>query len=156
MNMFEEAKSVKGMIEMCKMTQSEMAKKLGVSQSYVANKLRLLALNEDEQQLIEKEGLSERHARALLRLRDHDERLRVLEKVCRAKLTVRETEALVDLAYDGCAPKLIGGADRAEGVDLFLRTLKSSVNTLSSLGIEAKESVSYYGRQLYITVTINE
>jgi ParB-like chromosome segregation protein Spo0J len=120
------------------------------------DKLRLLALNEDEQQLIEKEGLSERHARALLRLRDHDERLRVLEKVCRAKLTVRETEALVDLAYNGCAPKLIGGADRAEGVDLFLRTLKSSVNTLSSLGIEAKESVSYYGRQLYITVTINE
>ena len=154
--MFEEARSVKGMIEMCGMTQSEMAKKLGVSQSYVANKLRLLSLGSDEQERIIAEGLSERHARALLRLRDPEERGRVLGKVCSGKLTVRETEALVDLCYDTGVPKLIGGGDGAEGVELFLKTLRSSVNTLRSLGVEARESVFYSGRRLCITVSIDE
>ena len=54
MNMFDEARSVRGMIEMCGITQSQMAKKLGVSQSYVANKLRLLSLTPDEADVIAK------------------------------------------------------------------------------------------------------
>ena len=51
-NMFEQARSVKGMMEMCGMTQSDMAKKLGVSQSYIANKLRLLSLSDEARQLL--------------------------------------------------------------------------------------------------------
>ena len=61
MNMFDEARSMHGMIQMCKMTQSELAQKLGVSQSYVANKLRLLKFGEEMQKKITDSAISERH-----------------------------------------------------------------------------------------------
>ena len=73
MNMFEEARTISGMIQMLGMTQSEVAKKLGTSQSYVGNKVRLLNLSEGIQKKILDLGLSERHARALLRLDDMEE-----------------------------------------------------------------------------------
>ena len=81
MTMFEEAKSLYGMMKMRKMTQSETAKMLGVSQSYVANKLRLLQLDQKMQDRICESGLSERHARVLLRIKDEGLRREVLDKI---------------------------------------------------------------------------
>ena len=74
MNMFEEARSIKGMMEMLKITQEEMAKKLGVSQSYIANKIRLLKLGEEAERIVLDGRLTERHARCVLRLDDPEER----------------------------------------------------------------------------------
>ena len=78
LSMFEEAASIQSLISLTGMTQEACAKKLSVSQSYVANKLRLLRLSEGEQEKIEENGLTERHARALLRLEDKEEREEVL------------------------------------------------------------------------------
>ena len=68
LGMFEEARGISRLIRRYGLTQEQAAQRLGKSQSGVANKLRLLRLTEDEQEWIEKAGLSERHARALLRI----------------------------------------------------------------------------------------
>ena len=149
MDMFDEARAMSGTLALCKITQKELAEQMGVSQSYVANKLRLLALSPYAQKLIKKHGVSERHARALLRLENEED---VLEKVVTRELTVRECEALVDLRVDSYAPVLIEKADSLARVDVFAETLKKSLATLRSLGIDVKESTSYHGSRMYITI----
>ena len=156
MNMFDKARSVRGMMEMCGMTQNEMAKKLGVSQSYVANKLRLLSLTPEEESKILAADLSERHARALLRLREKELRLEAISKITDRHLTVRETEALVDVLHNSTAPKLIGKGERLEGVNAFVDILRTSITTLRSIGVIAKQTTSYYGEKMYITISIEE
>ena len=156
MNMFDEARSLRGMIEMCGMTQSELARKLGVSQSYIANKLRLLKFDGDMQKRIADSHLTERHARALLRLEDKLTLRGAFEKISRDSLTVAETEALVDFLHDGTAPKRIGAAEAHSRINTFKDTLKSSLDNLVRLGVDARQSTDYYGTKTYITICIDE
>ena len=154
--MFDEARAILGMMKMCHASQSEMAKKLGVSQSYVANKLRLLKLDESLQRGITENALTERHARAILRLTDDGQRHTALEKICAKGLNVAETEALVDFLRDETAPKMIGRATAQSRIDVFLSTLKSSLTTLRSLGIDASQTTNFHGTKTYITICIDE
>jgi ParB family chromosome partitioning protein len=156
MNMFEEANSIFGMMKMMNLTQSEMAKKLGTSQSYVANKLRLMKHTEEHKARILELGLSERHARALLRLEDERVREIALEKIGERGFNVAESEALIDLLYEQEAPKRIGKADRLTAVNSFRESVKSSLQRLSSLGIENQSKSYYYMDKLYITIAIEE
>lgn len=150
--MFEEARAMSGTMELCHITQKELAERIGVSQSYVANKLRLLSLSTNMERLILKHGVSERHARALLRLESENDRLDVLEKVIARELTVRECEALVDLKVDSYMPETVEKAGVLERVDVFLETLKRSLATLRSLGIDVTDRTSYHGDKMYVTV----
>lgn len=156
MNMFVEAKSLYVMMKMRKMSQNEVAKMLGVSQSYVANKLRLLKLSEDMQGQIIDSGLSERHARALLRLKSEKERGQALDKIQKRGLSVAESEALIDFMRMGVAPKQIGQADKLLHTDRLVEVIKDSLSTLSALGIENSHKVSYLGRKMIITIVIND
>lgn len=92
LNPIEEARTYQKIIELDQMTQEELAKTMGKSQSAVANKLRLLALSEDVQKSLLKEEISERHARALLNLTDYKEQTDMLKKVIKQKMTVRQLE----------------------------------------------------------------
>ncbi len=92
LNPIEEARTYQKIIELDQMTQEELAKTMGKSQSAVANKLRLLVLSEDVQKSLLKEEISERHARALLNLTDHKEQVDMLKKVIKQKMTVRQLE----------------------------------------------------------------
>ena len=150
--MFDEARAMSGTLKLCNITQKELAEQMGVSQSYVANKLRLLAFSPYVEKLIRKHELSERHARALLRLESDEDKLEVLEKVIARDLTVRECEALVDLKVDSYAPAIIGKAESLTRIDVFLETLKRSVSTLRSLGIEVSDTTSYHGDKMYVTL----
>lgn len=96
MNMFDEARALWGTMRMVGTTQEELAKKLGVSQSFVANKLRLLRFGTELQDEIVERSLSERHARALLRLPTAKLQHGVLERVVEDALTVQDTERVVD------------------------------------------------------------
>ena len=155
MNMFDEARSFAVMIKMRNLSQSELAKMLGVSQSYIANKLRLLQLDENLQEKIISAGLTERHARALLRL-DEDRREAALDEICRRGLSVTESEALVDFLRSTSAPRRIGQADRLNGIDIFLKNIKDSLDSLSSIGVSSSRKISYHGSKMLITISIDE
>lgn len=102
LDMFRAAYAMATLIERHGMTQSELAAELGQSQSAVANKLRLLRFSEWERERILRAGLSERHARALLRLRDEGERREALETVIGQRMSVSRTEELIlSLSPDG-------------------------------------------------------
>ncbi len=155
MNMFESARAMSGTLALCKITQAELAARLGVSQSYIANRLRLLSLSEEAQRLIILHGVSERHARALLRLSREEDRLDLLARIIERGLTVRQVEAAVDAAVDRDAPRLIAKAERQERIDVFRSTLSGSIETLRSLGVDASARTGYYGDKMYITVCIS-
>ena len=155
MNMFDEARGLLAMMRMRGATQSELAKRLGVSQSYVANKLRLLGYSAEEEEAIVAAGLSERHARAILRLTG-ERRAEALRLTVERGLTVRECEALVDFMHDGEAPRIIERATVCDRISKFNDTLEESVRTLRSLGIDASLSRSFHGKKSYITVCITE
>ncbi|MBQ8689736.1 MAG: hypothetical protein IJ515_05175 [Clostridia bacterium] len=156
MNMFDEARTISGMIKMCNMTQGEIAKKLGVSQSYVGNKVRLLNFSERVQRLIIAANLSERHARTLLRLDDDELICECIEKITAGKLTVAECEALVDVYKESKIAKHLGVAPKRERVERFEDFLKQAVESMCSLGINATRMTEYYGNKKYITISIEE
>lgn len=101
LNMFEEAKAFSALSTQYFLTQEEIAAKLSLSQSAVANKLRLLRLTQSEQELILSSGLTERHARALLRIQSPDTRKSALEYIICNKLNVSESEAYITSIVGG-------------------------------------------------------
>lgn len=96
----DEARLFERLMQEFSMKQTEIAEKCGLSQSSVANKLRLLQLSEGEQESIRRAGLGERHARCLLRLNDAKTRQNALETVILRHLSVVQTEDLVEKLSD--------------------------------------------------------
>ncbi len=92
LNPIEEARTYQKILEIDQMTQDELAKTMGKSQSAIANKLRLLALPDEIQDALLKEQISERHARTLLNISDPTEQKNMLKKVISNKMTVRALE----------------------------------------------------------------
>ena len=106
----EEAKSYKNMLDRGNMTQEELAKKMGLSQSTIANKLRLLNLDQSVQDALMNEKISERHARALLSVSDKEEQKKWLDRIIKERLTVRQLDlAIKDELSENKAPEIIDG-----------------------------------------------
>lgn len=141
LGMFEEARGVSRLIRRYGLTQQEAASKLGKTQSTIANKLRLLRLSYEEQEWIENAGLSERHARALLRLTDENTRREALSKVISESLNVVQTENLVNLMMT-VNPK----QEKKQGVSkvvvkdvrIFVNTINKAIDTMRLAGIDAQ------------------
>ena len=91
----EEARSYKKLLSRG-LTQEEIAKKLGIAQSTVANKLRLLNLAEEVQDALLNNRISERHARGLLRIENPNEQINLLNRIINEKLTVKQTDEEID------------------------------------------------------------
>ena len=89
----EEAKSYKKLLDRGYLTQEVLAKRLGISQSSVANKVRLLNLTEEVQDALMNEKISERHARSLLQLSNNDDQINMLNKIIDNRYTVRQLDA---------------------------------------------------------------
>ena len=155
MDMFDEARSIKTMMKMRRLSQTEVAKMLGVSQSYLANKLRLLGLDEPLQVRISAERMSERHARALLRL-DKELRPRALDQMCERRLSVRESEALIDMMRTEDLAKTVGKSDRLSAIDVFLKGVKDSLSSLSSMGVSTTQKLSYHGSKILLTISLDD
>ena len=92
LNPIEEARTYQKILEIDQMTQEELAKTMGKSQSAVANKIRLLSLPDEIQEALLKEQISERHARTLLNVEDPKTQKELLDKVIENKLSVRKLE----------------------------------------------------------------
>ena len=156
MNMFEEARALKGMISMCSLTQSEIAKKMGVSQSYVANKIRLLNFSDYIQMLILDASLSERHARVLLKIKGEGLQKTAIEKIKAMRLNVAASEALIDnMVLDelSCNIKI---SPAARQVEKFEDVISEGVKTLIASGFRVTKSSDRIGKKRYITVTIED
>lgn len=96
LNFIEEAEGYYNLIKEHGFTQEELAQRIGKSQSTIANKLRILRLDDDIKETIINENLTERHARALLKLDDPVLRRKVLQEVIKRNLNVKATEELVE------------------------------------------------------------
>lgn len=134
---FEEALAIDKLIRDFGMSREDVSKKLGKAQSTIANKLRLLGLTEEEQLKIAKEGLTERHARALLRLEDGKMRARALSIIADKHLTVAESERMITqmLGRKRNSKRIPLGSIR--DVRLFVNTLNHAVDTIRRAGIDA-------------------
>lgn len=95
MTPLEEAKSFKKLLDKGYLTQDELAKRMGKSQSNISNKLRLLNLDEVVQEAILNGKISERHARSLLRVDNKDEQRNILAEIIEKRLTVKQTDELI-------------------------------------------------------------
>ena len=97
----EEAQSYKNLLDRGYLTQEDLAKKLGVSQPTIANKLRLLNLCDEVQDALLNEKISERHARSLLQVSDPDMQKKMLNRVIKERLTVKQLDNEIKKLLDG-------------------------------------------------------
>lgn len=88
----EEAVSYKRILDMGYITQEELARKIGKSQSTIANKIRLLNLDDEVQSYLLNNKISERHARSLLRISDKEKQVEMLHRIVDERLTVKQTD----------------------------------------------------------------
>lgn len=143
LGIFEEARGISKLIRRYGFTQEEAASRLGKSQSTVANKLRLLRLTYEEQEWITNAGLTERHARALLRIEDEKERREALSRVISDNLNTNQTDELVSIIINS-APKLekSRGSSKAviKDVRIFVNTINKAIDTMRLAGIEAQSN----------------
>ena len=156
MNMFDEARTIAGMRTMCALTQSEIARKMGVSQSYVANKVRLLNFSDEIQRKILDAGLTERHARVLLRLKSDKLIKEAIDKIQTMQLSVYETDVLIDNMIVSDMAGKVGGRSAHEGICAFLDVLSESVKNLQSCGVKVRTKTDYYKNKRYVTLVIDE
>ncbi len=144
------------MITMCRLTQNEIAKKMGVSQSYIANKLRLLNFSDYIQMKILDSGLSERHARALLRLKGDEKIKLAIEKIKTMRLSVAASEAMIEAMLVDELPRSFAAYSAKDRIRRFEEIIDESVKNLESYGYKVRQSVDSYMNKKYITVCIEE
>lgn len=144
LNYFEEAQGIQTLMQTSGMSQQEVAKKLGKAQSTVANKLRLLFFGEDLRQKMLDNGLTERHARALLRL--PNERLvnEAIQYIVAERLNVGESESYIESLLTAVPEKPPSKpATRlfvVKDLRIFMNTITKAVSTMRLAGIEVDTS----------------
>lgn len=140
LNPIDEAKAYTNLMKLNDLTQTALAKDMGKSQSYVANKLRLLKLDDDVQKALVEGKITARHGRALLNLSDDDQE-RVLKEIEEKGLNVKQTEEIakdVD-AYFNPKPKE-KETKRERVVKRIPKDLKVQINTIKKAVKLAKDS----------------
>lgn len=138
LNMFEEAEGIRKLIETWGVTQEEAAYRLGKNQSTVANKLRLLRLSEKERRKISDAGLTERHARALVRIEDAEVRRNAIETIIEHHYNVRQTDDYVMKLLAGDKHTRQHKTFIIKDVRIFLNTISHAVRTMKQSGITAQ------------------
>jgi ParB family chromosome partitioning protein len=138
LNIFEQAEAIEALIDTYGLTQEQIATKLSNSQSFIANKLRLLRYSASEREIILKNNLTERHARALLRVLDTNLRAKLLSRIVNEHLNVSASEELIEghLSQDIAAQK----QDKRtyKSVSSFYSAINRAIDTIKNSGIEIK------------------
>lgn len=139
LSFFDEAFAIEKLIDFYGMTQEDAAIKLGKSQSTIANKLRLLKLTEPERRQIVELNLTERHARALLKLQSQEERLDVIEKIRKYSFNVEQTERYINnmIVKENERASLKRRSGAFKNVKLFVNTINHAIDMMRAAGINA-------------------
>lgn len=150
----EEAEGYNNLINEHGFTQEELAAKIGKSQSTIANKIRLLKLPPLVKKILADNNLTERHARALLKLHDEQLQLKVLKTVCEKGLNVKKTEELVERAIEKYTRQENEKKNKAKytraikDIRIFVNTIKQSIELMKKSGVDAK--AAQFDRGTYV------
>jgi len=159
LSFMEEAEGYRNLLCTFGFTQAELAKRLGKTQSSVANKVRLLKLSCAVRENIKESSLTERHARALLRLENEERQLIAIEKITEKNLNVAQTEELIEKML---TEKVKRKADIKsfsqkmpfKDVRIFANTVRHAIDVMRKNGIEAEsidnECDEYYEYIIHI------
>lgn len=154
LNIFEQASAIETLIDTYGLTQDQIAKKLSNSQSFVANKLRLLRLSDEEREKILKNNLTERHARALLRILDPVLRGKVLEKIIQEGLNVTKSEELIEQSLGISDEKRVKKANSPKDMRFFYASIDRLVNSVKLSGVEIKSRIVESDEFTEVTILI--
>ena len=155
LDVWEEAAALCQLIQRHHLSQEEAARRVGKSQSAVANKLRLLKLPPDIIDSLRAHRLTERHARALLRLEEPAAQRGALEHILRQGLNVAQTEAYIDrLCRPAEGPRQAAPVYRIRDVRLFLNTVKRSLAVMQSAGVNARCGREETDSEITLTIHI--
>lgn len=157
LNFIEEAMGINQLIVMFGMSQEEAARRIGKSQSAVANKLRLLKLPSDILDALRENALTERHGRALLRLTDPERQRAALKYIIENDLTVAAADAYIDSLINGKQPSDKNQAKKTfvlKDVRLFINSINRGLEMMKQGGIDAGVERSETEDCLVLTISI--
>ncbi|SMC91472.1 nucleoid occlusion protein [Sporomusa malonica] len=140
LHFLEEAEGYQHLIASFNFTQEELARRVGKNQSTIANKLRLLKLAPEIRQSVVGQNLTERHARALLKLDDTQVQMEVLDGVKEKGLNVRETEDLIETYSGNISREKEKQATPRQTVVKIIKDVRIFINTINSVISQMKKS----------------
>lgn len=153
LHFLEEAEGYEQLMNEFMLTQEAMATRVGKKQSTIANKLRLLRLSGNVRQVLRDGELTERHARALLKLEEEEKQLEVLKVIIDKKYSVRQTEEYIEKLLEEAAPKkrkrLI-----VNDVRIYLNSIKQIVGTIKDSGIPVAMEQTIDGDEVVVSLRI--
>ncbi len=151
LNIFEEAAAIASLIELHKLTQEEIATELSLTQSAVANKLRLLRLSEAEKNVILNSGLTERHARALLKIKATPERIEALAYIVKHSLNVKQSEDYIEKLL---IPEEKEDKETCFNHKAFILSIKKAIENTRKHGAHIKTSHTETDSEIIYTISV--
>lgn len=146
----EEARGISRLMQLCGLSQEQAARMVGKSQSSVANKLRLLRHSEPVLNALRANALTERHARALLRLPTEEMKLQTLHKAVALGFSVARLESYIEELLTQQQEK----APQKANIGLFLNNLSQSLSRIQRCGVAAVSERRETDKQIVFTITI--
>ncbi len=161
LNFLEESQAYHKIMQDYGYTQQELAATLGKNQSTVANKLRVLKLSPMVQRLLIENNLTERHARALLKLPNEEYQLMALEKVIKQELNVKRTEQIIEQMLVDITKEDMIKHKANQKVKSYIRdmrlvtnTITEAVNLIQKAGVDAKYTMKEHADSYEIRIKI--
>lgn len=155
LNFLEEAKAYKKLMDDFNLTQGEIAKRVSKQQSTISNKIRILSLPEELQQVLMANKLTERHARALLKLTEEGDRKKVLNRVIDNNLNVKQTEKLVeDVIANKEKAKIKKNKINYISYKIYLNTIRKAFNQVKTVEKGARFIENDHGEFMEVKILI--
>lgn len=155
LSVIEEAMAYQRLLDIHGLTQEALAQRLGKSQSTIANKMRLLKLPERVQQAVLEKKITERHARALIILKDPEKQEKILDEIIEKDLNVKQTEERIAKLFE---EKVKKKKPRLKGINKDMRiamnTIRQSLNMVSDTGIDLETDEQDHEDYYQITIKI--
>ncbi|CEI80303.1 nucleoid occlusion protein [Oceanobacillus oncorhynchi subsp. incaldanensis] len=157
LTVIEEAIAYNKLLELHDLTQEALAQRLGKNQSTIANKLRLLKLPKEVQDALLEKLITERHARALIKLKDEEQQLLLLKEILEKELNVKQTEERISKINEPKEekkkpkPKFKG---INKDVRIAMNTIRQSLNMVSDTGVDVESDEQELDDYYQITIKI--
>ncbi len=154
LNLFDEAMAIFTLCNKYSLSQKDVAAALGVSQPYVANKLRLLRLSSDEKSIILQNGLSERHARAVLRIEDAELRIKALSQIAKEGYNVVQAEEFISRLLSGDEKQKPMRKLLLKDIRIFLNSVDRAVVMIKDAGFDIEQTKREVGENIELVIRI--